>query len=138
MLKEENESVSEFNNCFSKIYFKIPQNVCPSDEFTLHCYFKAYDKLFGLLLREKDLHNLEEAQAAAIKLERNILGITKEMMSQGPQVADMEYREADEQAGAPIIPHITIQSMATTSTTPSLAHRGQQVLLHEVTSPVSW
>jgi hypothetical protein len=32
------------------------------------------------------------------------LGITKEMMSRGPQVADMEYREADEQAG-PFIHH---------------------------------
>ena len=73
MLKEENESVSEFNSCFSKFYFKIPQNVRLSDEFTLQCYFKAYDELFGLLLREKDLHNLEEAQAVAIKLKRNIL-----------------------------------------------------------------
>jgi hypothetical protein len=27
------------------------------------------------------------------------LGITKEMMSRGPHVADMEHREADEQAG---------------------------------------
>jgi hypothetical protein len=66
------------------------------------------------------------------------LGITNEMMSQGPQVASMENREADEQAGAPTIPHITIRSMVAASTTPNLAHRGQQVLLHEVTSPVSW
>lgn len=42
-----------------------------SDEFTLHCYFKAYDELFGLLIREKDLHNLDEAQDVAIKLGRN-------------------------------------------------------------------
>jgi hypothetical protein len=38
---------------------------------------KAYDESFGLLLREKDLHNLEETQVAAIKLERNILAARK-------------------------------------------------------------
>jgi hypothetical protein len=53
------------------------------------------------------------------------LGITKDMMFQGPQVADMEYQEADEQAGAPIIPHITIQSMEETSTTPNLATKDE-------------
>jgi hypothetical protein len=37
------------------------------------------------------------------------LGITKEMMSQGPQVADMEYQEENEKEGGPIIPHITIR-----------------------------
>jgi hypothetical protein len=36
------------------------------------------------------------------------LGVTKEMMPRGPQVADIEYREADEKMEAPILPHVTI------------------------------
>jgi hypothetical protein len=35
------------------------------------------------------------------------LWITKEMMSQGPQVVDLEYREEDEKEGSPIIPYLT-------------------------------
>jgi hypothetical protein len=69
MHKKENESVSKFNNHFAKLYYKIRHNVHPN-EFTLHCYFKVYDELFGLLLRKNDLRNLEEAQATDIKLER--------------------------------------------------------------------
>jgi hypothetical protein len=108
MLKEENESVSEFNNHFSKLYFKIPQNVRPNDEFTLHCYFKAYDESFGLLLREKDLHNLEEAQVVAIKLERNIITARKGQPShsrlfdpQGRASQEVKKEATDENSEVP-------------------------------------
>ena len=36
-------------------------------------YLEAFDGIFGLFLKNEDPQNLEEAQAAAIKLERNHL-----------------------------------------------------------------
>jgi hypothetical protein len=47
------------------------------------------------------------------------LGVTKEMISQGPQVADMEYRETYQQAEPHITPLITMRSMAAPFTTPA-------------------
>jgi hypothetical protein len=47
------------------------------------------------------------------------LGITKEMMSRGPQVADMEYRETDQQEEPHITPPITMRSMVAPFTTPT-------------------
>jgi hypothetical protein len=51
-------------------------------------------------VKEKDIHLKNKATFAQVLESRRtgtcypqFLGITKEMMSQGPQVADMEYRE---------------------------------------------
>jgi len=66
-------SLPEFNTCFSKTYYRIPNAERPNAAMALLYYLETYDGIFGILLREKDLHNLEEAQAVAIKLERNIL-----------------------------------------------------------------
>jgi len=45
------------------------------------------------------------------------LGITKEMMSQVPQVADMENRETNQEAYPHITPPITMRSMVAPFTT---------------------
>lgn len=49
------ETVSEFNDRFSKLYVRIPQFVRPNDEFALVYYFKVFDESFGFLLGEKDI-----------------------------------------------------------------------------------
>jgi hypothetical protein len=56
------------------------------------------------------------------------------MMSRGPQVADMEYREENEQTRAPIIPHITISINGNNIHHTQLGPQRKKVLLHEVTS----
>jgi hypothetical protein len=65
------------------------------------------------------------------------LGVTKEMMSRGPQVEDIVCREPDEQAEPLLTPYITMIYSSNVHHI-SLAYGGQQVLLHEVTSLVSW
>jgi hypothetical protein len=62
-----------FNTHFSKTYHRIHIVVRPNDAMNLLYYLEIYDEIFDILLGEKYVHNLEEAQATAIKLERNIL-----------------------------------------------------------------
>jgi hypothetical protein len=75
--KEENETVSEFNTRFSKLYNKIPQNVRPNSDIALLYYFKAFDVSFGFLLREKELHDLDSTLVVATKIEKNIMATEK-------------------------------------------------------------
>jgi hypothetical protein len=56
---------------------RIPQHVCPNDEFALVYYYKAFDESFGFLLREKDIQNLEAILVVALKLEKNIIAAKK-------------------------------------------------------------
>jgi len=51
--KNENETVSEFNNWFTKLHTRIPQPVCPSDEIALVYHINAFDDTFNFLLRER-------------------------------------------------------------------------------------
>jgi len=75
--KEENETVSEFNTRFSKLYNKIPQNVRPNFDIALLYYFKAFDGSFGFLLREKEVHDLDSALVVATKIKKNIMAAQK-------------------------------------------------------------
>jgi hypothetical protein len=70
--KNENETVTEFNAHFSKAYYRIPTAIRHDDTLALMYYLETYDGILDIFLGNKDLHNLEEAQVVAIKLERNI------------------------------------------------------------------
>jgi hypothetical protein len=71
--KHESETVCQFNARFFKFYNRIPYRVRPNEDVALIYYLEAFDGIFGVFLRNEDPQNLEEAQAAAIKLERNHL-----------------------------------------------------------------
>jgi len=58
---------------FSKTYYKIPTTIRPNVAYALIFYLEAFDEIFGIFLRCKEAQNLEEAQAAAIKLERHFI-----------------------------------------------------------------
>jgi hypothetical protein len=71
--KHESETVCQFNAHFSNFYNQIPYRVRPNEDVALIYYLEAFDGIFGVFLRNEDPQNLEEAQVAAIKLERNHL-----------------------------------------------------------------
>jgi hypothetical protein len=71
--KHESETIFQFNTRFSKFYNRIPNRVRPNEVVALIFYLEAFDGIFGVFLLNEDPQNLEEAQAAAIKLERNHL-----------------------------------------------------------------
>ena len=92
----------------------------------------------GLLwTRVKKGEGIMTPSAIALGLLSPILGITKEIMSRGPQVLDMECREPDDLSMVPegpsflqCSPHITSSSIHHTG----LVLKWQWVLLHEVIS----
>jgi hypothetical protein len=71
--KHESETACQFNTRFIKFYNRIPYRVRPNEDVALTYYLEAFDGIFGVFLRNEDPQNLEEAQVAAIKLERNHL-----------------------------------------------------------------
>jgi hypothetical protein len=58
---------------FLNFYNRIPYRVRPNEDVALLYYLEAFDCIFGVFLRNEDAENLVEAQATAIKLERNHL-----------------------------------------------------------------
>jgi hypothetical protein len=73
LLKSMKVNVFQFNVRFSKFYNRIPKRVRPNETVALVYYLEVFDGVFGVFLRNEDPQNLEEAQAAAIKLKRNYL-----------------------------------------------------------------
>jgi hypothetical protein len=64
------ENVTYFNARFSTIYYKFPITIRSNDSCALIFYLEAFDGILGIFLRNKEPRTLEEAQVAAIKLER--------------------------------------------------------------------
>jgi hypothetical protein len=71
--KHESEIIFQFNTRFSNFYNLTPYRVRPNEDVALIYYLEAFDGIFGVFLKNEDPQNLEEAQAVAIKLERNHL-----------------------------------------------------------------
>jgi hypothetical protein len=71
--KHESETIFQFNARFSNFYNQITYRVRSNEDVALIFYLEAFDGIFGVFLRNEDPQILEEAQVAAIKLERNHL-----------------------------------------------------------------
>jgi hypothetical protein len=71
--KNGDETVTDFNACFSKTYYKFPITIRPNDACALIFYLEAFDGILGIFLRSKEPQTLEEAQVVAIKLERHFI-----------------------------------------------------------------
>ena len=48
------ETITDFNACFSKNYYKFPITVRPNDNCALICYLEEFDGILGIFLRNKE------------------------------------------------------------------------------------
>ena len=75
--KDENESVSSFNNCFINPYNRVSWNECPNEETLLLFYFEALNEPLDFLVGKKDARILEVTFAATLEIERNMVATRK-------------------------------------------------------------
>jgi hypothetical protein len=71
--KKENETVSEFDTRFDKLYSQIPKDLCPSEAVVCLLYVNAFEGKFGFILRDKKPNTLEKAKEYSAEIEENIL-----------------------------------------------------------------
>jgi hypothetical protein len=71
--KKENETVKEFDDRLRKLVDNVTNKIRPSDDAILMHYTNAYDRHFGLMLRDKFSTTLESVQDWASKIEENML-----------------------------------------------------------------
>jgi hypothetical protein len=62
---------------FLGLNYRIPTAIRPNDVVVLMYCPESYDGILRIFLKNKDLHNVEEAQVVSIKLERNFLAAYK-------------------------------------------------------------
>jgi hypothetical protein len=60
--KNENETMSEFDNRFDRLYSHIPKDLCPADATVHLLYVNAFDEQFCFILKEKNLTTLAQAK----------------------------------------------------------------------------
>jgi hypothetical protein len=60
--KKENETVSEFDNRFDRLYSQIPTDLRPTDAVVHLLYMNAFDGKFCFILKDKKSHHLGTSQ----------------------------------------------------------------------------
>jgi hypothetical protein len=71
--KKENETMSEFDTIFDKMYSQIPKDLCPSDAVVCLLYVNSFEGKFGFILRDKKPNTLALAKEYSAKIEENLL-----------------------------------------------------------------
>jgi hypothetical protein len=71
--KKENETVSEFDNRFDRLYSQIPTDLHPTAAVVRLLYMNAFDGKFCFILKDKNPTTLAQAKEYSAEIEENIL-----------------------------------------------------------------
>jgi hypothetical protein len=71
--KKENETVSEFDNRFDRLYSQIPKDLCPPEAVVCLLYMNAFDGKFCFILKDKKPTSLAQAKEYSAEIEENLL-----------------------------------------------------------------
>jgi hypothetical protein len=81
LVKQENETIREFQSRFETLLQKIPVSHHPTHSFLLFIYTKAFTGQLGYLLRDKNPQMIQEAQEISTRIEDNLLSSKVEPFS---------------------------------------------------------
>jgi hypothetical protein len=71
--KKENETISEFDSRYDRLYSQISKDLCPTTTVVHLLYMNAFDGQLFFILKDKNPTTLAQAKEYSSKIEENLL-----------------------------------------------------------------